>query len=230
MTGTDERASAIREEPVAECDVLRGLERISSVDPRYAARAAVDPKVEVGYRPMTIEDHWNDISAMALHEGVPRSIRVQFETARNLVLYSWFAYRFQQVAEMQAYASVEFALRRRAGLAIRDLGPGLKRLLERAVEEGWIHDEGFRHYRRVAEQRAEQEESPPVGTEPDSPVTRELQAYVKILAETLPFLRNELAHGSAMLSGSAKRTLALCCDLINQLFPTVAPEAAGVGQ
>ena len=42
--------------------------------------------------------------------------------------------------------------------------------------------------------------------------------YVRMLANMLPGFRNKLAHGSAMLAPSGKRTLALCCDLINQLF------------
>lgn len=206
-------------EPLAECDAFRDLARISVVDPRYASRAVLDPMV--GARPMTIEDHWQDIDALALHEGVPTVIHVHFETARNLLLYSWFAYRFQQVAEMQAYASVEYALRRRARLSVRGRKTDLKMLLAKAVKKGWIQDEGFRRYRRIAERRAkyEQMERSAIGIESDPRMTMEIQSYVRTLARYLPKFRNKLAHGSAMLSPSGKRTLALCRDLINQLFP-----------
>ncbi len=205
-------------QPLAACDAFRDLARVSTVDPRYASRAVLDSAT--GPRPMTIEDHWQDISTLALHDGVPRVIRVHFETARNLLLYSWFAYRFQQVAEMHAYASIEYALRRRAGFSIR-ARTSLKRLLVKAVREGWIRDEGFRHYRRIAERRAEfeRDEAALVEKGLDSALASEAQSYARTISETLPFLRNKLAHGSGMLSPSGKRTLALCCDLITQLYP-----------
>jgi hypothetical protein len=194
------------------------LGTVLTVDPRYTSRVVLDPKV--GMRPMTIEDHWRDIDALALHNGVPVAVRIQFDTARNLVLYSWFAYRLQQVGEMHAYASVEFGLRRRAGLPLRGRKPGLKKLLALAVEEGWIRDNGFRRYREMAARRAEYEEMEAMvaGKAPD-PNHAEAWSYVRILATLLPEFRNKLAHGTAMFAPNGKRTLALCCDLINQLFP-----------
>jgi len=178
----------------------------------------LDP--EVGVRPMTIEDHWRDIDALALHDGVPTSIRVHFDTARNLLLHSWFVFRFQQVAEMHAYASVELALRWRAGLRLRRSKKDLKVLLGCAVREGWIRDDDFRKFREVADRRAEYEEMEALATggEPH-PNGSEGKWYVRVLSNLLPKFRNKLAHGSAMMAPSGKRTLALCCDLINQLFP-----------
>ncbi len=205
-------------EPIPWCDAFRTLDNISAVDPRYAARSVIDPRA--GMRPMTIEDHWRDIDTLALHEGVPSLIRIHYDTARNLLLYSWFVFRFQQVAEMHAYASVEYALRKRAGLPLRGRKPTLKVLLRRAVDEGWIRDEGFRRFREDAARRAEYEEmeATVTGREPD-PNRAEAWSYVGMLAKLLPEFRNKLAHGTAMLAPRGKRTLALCCDLINQQFP-----------
>jgi hypothetical protein len=202
-------------EPIPWCDAFRTLDNIFTVDPRYAARSVLDPKL--GARPMTIEDHWRDIEATGLHEGVPRVIRVHLDTARNLLLYSWFDFRFHQVAEMRALGSVEYALRHRAGVPV-GARSSLRQLLARAVEEGWIRDEGFRHYRKLVEQRADltQEATVP---EPGSPTDSTVQRYAVALRGTLPSFRNKLAHGSPMMSPSGKHTLALCCDLINQLFP-----------
>ena|SRR2546425_496981 len=109
--------------------------------------------------------------------GVPRVIRVHFETARNLLLYSWFVYPFQQVAEMHAFASVEYALRMRSGLPVGQRGETLGRLLNRAVKEGWVRHEGFQEHRRIAEWRAasEQEKAALTGAEPDPVETQELQ-------------------------------------------------------
>lgn len=212
----DSQPEARELEPIHWCDLFRDLEHVKTPDPRYVSRTVLDPKV--GVRAMTLEDHWRDVEAFALHEGVPRSIRVHFDTARNLMLYSWLVYRFHPVAELHAFSSVEYALNRRAGTAPHRIGPGFKRLLQRAVSEGWIHDDGFRHYRQIAARREEAvpEEAEVLGME--EVVRPKVQSYVETLVETLPFLRNELAHGSAHLAPSGKRTLALCCDLIDQVF------------
>jgi hypothetical protein len=167
---------------------------------------------------MTIEDHWRDIEAIALHEGVPSVIRVHFDTARNLLLYSWFDFRFHQVAELRGFGSVEYALRKRARLPMRARS-SLRKLLAQAVEEGWIRDEGFRHFRRLAGQGAELTVEGATIPAPESPPDPTVQRYVAALRETIPYLRNELAHGSILMSPSGKHTLAICCDLINQLFP-----------
>ncbi len=205
--------------PAAACDAFRDLPSVCTVDPRCRSRAVLDPKS--GSRPMTIEDHWRDIGALALHEGVPISIRVHFDTARNLLLHSWFVFRFQQVAEMHAYASVEFALRWRAGLPLKASNRDLKVLLGRAFREGWIRDVGFRRFQEVADRRAEYEEMEArvTGREPDLSCG-DTEWYVRMLSNLLPKFRNKLAHGSALMAPTGKQTLALCCDIINQLFPT----------
>jgi hypothetical protein len=195
------------------------LDAIGAPDPRMQAWSSLDPKS--GVRATTIEDRWNNVAALALHGGVPATVRIHFETARNLLLYSWFVYRFQPVAQLHAYASVEFALKRRVKIPPKEFGPGLKELLMQAVTDGVIRDDGFRHYRKVAEYRAEfaRVEATPEGREPEPDEPSDTQRYAKTLCETIPFLRNELAHGSPRVAPSGLRTLALCCDLINQLFP-----------
>jgi hypothetical protein len=197
-------------EPIPACDLLRNLANVGTPDPRY-------PKV--GARQMTLEDHWQDIATIALNEGVPRRIGIHFDTARNLLLYSWFVFRFQQVAEMHAYASVEYALRVRAGLPSRSKAT-LRTLLPKALKGGWIRDDGFRHYRHAADQRAAfvELEAAVTGREPEASHA-DGQYYARTLARSLPTFRNDLAHGSTMMRPSGKQTLALCCDLINQLFP-----------
>ena len=42
-------------------------------------------------------------------------VRSHFEIARNLALYSWFVYSFNVVAAMQAFASLEMALKAKTG-------------------------------------------------------------------------------------------------------------------
>jgi PAS domain-containing protein len=204
-------------EPIADCDAFRGLASVCTVDPRYASRGVID--ADGRFHPMKFEEHRRNIDALALHNGVPSPIRVHFDTARNLLLHSWFVFRFQQVAEMHAYASVEYALRKRAGLPLRGRKRRLRALLKQAAEEGWIRAEGFRRFREAAARRAEYGEMEVLATgkEPDPNQGAE-SWYVRMLADLLPEFRNKLAHGSALMGPSGKRTLAICCDLINQLF------------
>src|SRR5436190_107077 len=46
-------------------------------------------------------------------ESVPEEVRSVFATAQNLIVYSWFVYGFAVVAEFQAAAALELALRLR---------------------------------------------------------------------------------------------------------------------
>lgn len=217
-----EPTQKIEAEPIPECDSFRTLEAVFTADPRSRSWSVMDPKD--GLRAMTVEDRWNNVTDVRLHDGVPTTVCIHFDTARNLMLYSWFVYRFQPVAEMHAYSSLELALKIRAGVPVKNrkkrpltLGP----LLARALSEGWIRDEGFRHYRRAAHRRAELEREGAIqaGREPAPSLDTATQRYVRIVCKALPSLRNNLAHGSPSLAPSGLSTLGLCCDLINQLFP-----------
>lgn len=167
-------------------------------------------------RERTLHDHYSAIQDIVLNAVVPAKIREHFETARNLLLYSWYVYRFGPVAELHAIASVEFALKVKNG---KDKG-GLKRLLDLAIKEEWILDSGFKYYPVIKENLAEYttDDIYRPDNKPDDPDSIDLQAYCKILAESLPYLRNEMAHGSQMVYPSGTATLAICADVINQLF------------
>ena len=132
-----------------------------------------------------------------------------FDTARNLLIYSWFVYRFNQVAELHAFSSLEFALKTKCGASSK----GLKKLLESAVERGWIMDSGFRYFRSVADVVMPDDEA-----DSGNPDAKDVQEYCKTLIGTLPFIRNELAHGSRMLHPNGLTTLTIVAALINQLF------------
>src|SRR5436309_223354 len=67
-------------------------------------------------REMTFEDHYSDVELIKLNDNVPEDIRDRFETARNLLVYSWFVYPFGVVAEFHALATVEAALKIKAGV------------------------------------------------------------------------------------------------------------------
>jgi hypothetical protein len=226
ITGRDEfRDRYVRERVFAENvamaqqypdqgpDEFRSLDQMTEPDARQRCWVIVNPGG--GQRPKELSDHHAGIKRLSLVETVPEKVRVQFATAKNLLLYSWFVYRFIPEAELKAYATVELALRVKFS-AESDRRTGLRNLLERAVEEKLITDSGYRHHGRIEEQRRElnellQEASPTV-TDEDS------QAYCRILAEMIPHFRNVLAHGKVCLHPHGNLTLELCCDTINQLF------------
>ena len=79
-----------------------------------------------------------------MESEVPVEIRVDYDAARRLLVYSWFAYRFIQIAEGHALGAVEMALRHRLGVK-EPRRPGLKRLLGDAVAQGLPQDRAFRH-------------------------------------------------------------------------------------
>ncbi len=170
-------------------------------------------------RPKTIEDHYARVNVFSLSESVPDNIQTHFEVAKNLLLYSWFVHNFISPAEMQAYASVEYALRERIGTAA-GTRLGLRRLFNTAIKDGLIKDTGFRHYRWLRQKAIEFDEvmQALTGVEPTETEPPDPQGYCRMLAETFPPVRNDYAHGSSTLSPGVYLTFGLCCDLINQLF------------
>jgi hypothetical protein len=86
-----------------------------------------------------------------------------------------------------------------------------KELVRRAVREGLVRDEGFSHIRDNMDLgnlfEGEHEIFP-----------QQVKKYVEILTESIPFLRNELAHGSPMFHPAGASSVRLCAEFINQLF------------
>jgi hypothetical protein len=153
-----------------------------------------------------------------LHDGVPEEIRSHFATARNLIVYSWFYYPFNVSAQLSAYISVEFALKHRSG----KLGTTISfsQLLKQAVEVGWIIDKGFSHPTGRLERIRRMNEAYPAELRTPEPAL--IREYCDALVKRLPFLRNDLAHGSSFLWEAGASQVRVCAELINQLFPRPA--------
>ena len=190
-------------------EALRPLEQLTHPDPRQEGFATFDPQSRT-FRPVTVEDMYARVKDIRLHAGVPEDVRSHFATALNLAAYSWFCYPFNVTAQLLGYISVEYALRIRFPSVGRP--PSFKKLVQRAVKEGLISDKGFSSHREP-----ETDHYPPelvalfVPPEPD--------AYVKALAESIPALRNSLAHGARMLHMHGTSSVRVSAELINQLFP-----------
>jgi hypothetical protein len=199
---------------VLDVEGLKALDKITKPDPRFEHFHVLDEKTNQS-RPLTLKDRFSAIEKIKLKKFVPEEIQIHFSTAKNLLLYSWFVYRFIPVAEMHAYSTVEMALKEITGKK----GWGLKRLLKHAVVKGWIKDDGFRLHREAQERRKEYENMirEVVGEEYTVDEKTEQKKYVDILLETIPFFRNDYAHGNGTIHPGGYETLEICAEIINQL-------------
>jgi hypothetical protein len=224
-----------------EPEKLRPAEYVCEPDPRSLMVVRIDLANGTS-RGIELADHHEGISRCALHAGVPEDIVIQFETARNIYLYAWFVYRFYPVAEHQSLACLELALRERLKEEIskgkistgnNKRKPTLRPLLQYAIANGLVKNEGFSAWRNRGEinsrHRVEMEKIHEATEtkldnitwdESDIHITAEDLDwdYVKMLGDILPLSRNEQAHGSTNLLNGALLTIRIVSEIINQLY------------
>lgn len=216
-------------------DALRDIGSVIQPDPRSAYFSIIE---QGRPRPAALQDRIDAVAPYTLCNAVPESVRGHFETAKNLYVYAWFVYRFHPVAEQQALATLEFALRERllGPDAVRrdDVWvPGLRKLLEDALARGLIGNDRFPNrerwaldiakYRFSLDQIAEMERLGLTEMEADDSAVRPTQQdldhdWIGAFIEALPRIRNTYAHGSSMLYPTVIRTFEIVCGLVNQLF------------
>ncbi len=202
---------------------LKKFEEICQKDPRQDAFSVLDPRHRGIFRKRTVEDFHQTAESISLHDGVPEEIRSHFATARNLIVYSWFYYPFNVAAQLSAYVSVEFALKHRSGKLGRK--SSFSQLLKNAVKKGWISDKGFSHPKaRLERIRRMNATCPPELRASEPALVRE---YCDALAKSMPFFRNDLAHGSSFLWEAGASQVRACAELINQLFPHPTSKPSG---
>lgn len=236
MIATDQGTN--RGELVHEADGLRNA--TTALEPDARARTTVTIRADGSVSMLALEDQHAAVSRFELTLAVPLDIRVHFETAKNLYLYAWFVYRFYPVAEQQALATLEFALRERLAPLFPDQfgpsakrSPGLRALIEKASKEKLIRNAGLRANERLARNRARQRASMERIREMQARGLSEMQFdrsaieplpedyahdSLRIFAETVPFFRNTYAHGSSMLHSTVLGTFEVVTDLVNQLY------------
>ena len=197
-------------------DKLKNLEEVLKPDVR-STMFGIFYDVNGKPREKRIEDHYAIVSNILLHDSVPEEIQQHFETTKNLLLYSWFVYRFIPVAEFHAASTLEYALKIKTDGKVR----GLYRLIDHAISKGWVKNEGFKAWdereRLHDEERRFREELANL-IEAEVVFHEEPYDYVEKLKETLPDLRNAYAHGSNMLYPGGYGKLEVCAEFINQLF------------
>jgi len=202
--------------------ILKPLSEVILPDPRFQGLV-----FESDSRPFELVDMHHRLSEMTLNPMLPADVRLQFDTARNLMLYAWFVYEFQTIAELQGYAALELALRlrfpeakrevhRKGGIQVVPLG--LRALLKMAVKEGLIVAEQLPAWERIqVRHKWHQDRSGVCFGRPPS-----VSEWQDAIMDTIPNLRNGLAHGYPRLSlFDSINSLELCADLINALFASL---------
>lgn len=185
-------------------EAFKNIDDVLKPDERWESFVNMNEQTKE-IRRVDLEDHYDQVAHISLDTGVPENIATHFLTAKHLWVYSWFVYRFVTVAQLQAYASLEFALRERLRFSSKGKRVGFARLLAMAVEEKLLKDEGFEKIRLQG-----------VGIDGILRAQGDRQ-HVRTLADVLPKLRNDLAHGSSTLMPDPT-LLAIVAEAINQLF------------
>jgi hypothetical protein len=216
--------------------MLRRLDNVLEPDPRMLDGIQRDNN----YR-ARLQEHIDLISPFALNSAVPIEVRIHFETAKNLYLYAFFAYRFHSVAEKHALETLEFALRERLTALVADARSslrkpvpyGLSRLLDRAIREGLLRSKALASSQRLAKQRAKQRYEMQILQEMSEkglkqilfdesrviPIDEDYEPdRLQILRSALPLVRNEYAHGSRLLRSAVLATFEIVSELVNGLY------------
>lgn len=216
---------------------FKSLEEITAVDVRntyFVLRNRVTGEA----RPQELRDHHESVSRFVLRESVPEKVRSRFNTAKNVLLYTWFVYDFYSVAELQALSALELALRERIGEEVlKTLEQrrkfGMRAFIEYAVKSKWIKNEDFSGYHRAPmerarmdylirkseEMRAKDLDSIEINFDEIEVPAENTTDYLGILLDTVHEIRNIHAHGEIMLyPASVWTTFEICADFINSLF------------
>jgi hypothetical protein len=157
---------------------LKPLEQITEPDGRWQMFNVSFPRL------------YAIVDAMTLNEKIPENVRVQFQQAQHLLVFSHRQFSLVAVAFTQALIAVECALLTRwkrdyPDRAVRSKSlPGLNALLTFAREKKWVHD------------------------------------FNPAFFDLMPSLRNDLVHGGYMLAPiDTLYMVGDCAKFIQQLYP-----------
>ncbi len=217
---------------------FKSLEEVTVVDSRntlFILRNIVTGET----RPQELKDHYESVSRFTICTSAPENVLSRFNTAKNVLLYTWFVYDFYPVAELQALSALELALRERIGeRGLKEIRKtkksiGMQTYIAHATENGWIKNEDFSAYHRAPMEQARMnyfiqktEEMRAKGLDSIELNYDEIQIskenttdYLGILVDTVHHIRNIHAHGEPMLyPPSVWTTFELCSEFINALF------------
>ncbi len=162
-------------------------------------------------RQATIEDFHARIAEAELNQRVPDEVRSIFETAKNVLLYSWYAHEMCMSAKLTALIAIEYALRYKATQkGIERVGPKkgrpvkkamLKELFELAIAREWVYNSDFARFH-----------------------DNKSENYLETIKGSIIDFRNDLAHGTTTLlqHTTVAWFFSVYACLINVLFPNEA--------
>jgi hypothetical protein len=188
---------------------VRTARTVGMPDPRtgsFMIRSGPDD----AWRAVTIDDGCRAAASLQLSSTVEEDVRHQFALACNLFIYSWHVYRFHAVSQLQAFRTLELALRRRVPAARR--AKGMKDLIDGAIAAGLLLPADF---------------APPLGTGTWASTLTDAQRASagkppldawKHTAEFIRMFRNDLAHGEPWLLPNSLDLLRLVGTLLNALY------------
>jgi hypothetical protein len=198
-------------------ETVKSFEQFFDPDPRSPS---LSPELERQYEIV--------LRYCQLHDGVPEDVRSYFNAVVTLYLYGWLYYPFYTLASERSFFAVEMALRKRLppkkldkkGRDPRPLGD----LIREAKAAGLLCNEGFPSFenRRATAEELDQHVAEILGRAPEP---QPEVAYVDVLIQAFPWLRNRFAHPNMqniMPPGSALDGLILASEIINQLWPKPA--------
>ena len=183
----------------------RPREQFGTADPRWEHHVVVESENPLRFHFSSVDDLYQQIEPFTLTEHVPEKVRMQFDLALDLYIHHWFVYDFVTLAEQQAYAAVEAALRHRYREELGDptAKAMLKKLLDHALEKGWLNGPEYEF------------EMPGTATGKFS------------ILEMIRMMRNSLAHGEFhLMQAGSYDSLEYCQQIINALFPSKGPNVA----
>lgn len=184
-------------------DQLKTLQTLFNPDPRTEGLSG------------GIERYFEWMETARLIEQVPDRIRIEFDIARNVFIYSFYSYRLSMAAQAYAFGCVEKAIVEKAGRESFTLKerPQLGYLLDTAINEGWLTDDAFPKY------------ALPPYSENYCKGLKEFWVPSEQVRKRHGYQgkRNELVHnpGSLDLPGHAAELIHTCACVINYLFRQV---------
>lgn len=214
MSGKD------RNQPCAMSE-FKKIEEVNVPDTRMERQEIFDSK-SGAFRNITFADYYRSVSGITLHVGVPDGVHSHFDVAKNLLLYSWYVYRFLMVAEMQASASLELAIKEKCARENEPQKRGLKNLIGLAESKCWVKNDGFSMWQRVKEGAEKYREDRKILCEiagipyVEVPFSYD---YIAVIKDSIPYIRNYYAHGAKGYGPGGHLRLQICAEFINQLFP-----------
>jgi len=221
-------------------DGLKPFDEILKSDIRHRNFGTVDQRTGE-FAPRTIESFYAEIEAVSLTNLVPEEIAIQYDVARNILIYAWFEYRFFNVAEAQVLNVLELAIRERIGKERYNKyckkyrkRKGMRTLIEYCRDHQLVRSEQFSAWQISGYQKAkneqlswaidslkrtgEQELLLPDLDPNDYPPDDEFD-YIEHLLTYVNKIRNNYAHGSTMLHPNVIGTFVMVSEFINQLHP-----------